>query len=443
MPVWFNEGTAELFSTAEVGGTEVRIGELIPAHVLTLRDEQMLDLPTLTAVDHDSPYYNERGKTGIFYAQSWALVHMLNFAPEYRPGLANFIQLILTGSDPMRSFQQAFGKSGAVILQDLKAYLRNARFEGLRFRAPRFDAGKFPADPLPDVDAQVALADLLLAVGKTDEARAFYGRLEALYPDNPAVRVALGQFAFRTDDLAGARRIFESVINSGSQDPHLYYDYAMVLRQMNEPDELTMQNLQRATSLDAQFFDAHQFLGYLYLRAGRYAEAIQRLKHATELQSGRASVWENLALAYHKSGDKPRARSAAQAGRKAASTPEEAARLDAMIDMIESDADKIVQAPEVRPSKPSDAASSRSRVDGLLTQVDCLGAQARLHIATGKGKVLLLVRDPSSVLLRGGASISTQLVCGPVPSRPAVVEYRPETHRTYGTIGVVTTLEFR
>ena len=71
------------------------MGDLIPAHVLTLRDERMLDLPTLASVDHDSPYYNERGKTGIFYAQSWALVHMLNFAPEYRPGLANFIEMIL------------------------------------------------------------------------------------------------------------------------------------------------------------------------------------------------------------------------------------------------------------------------------------------------------------------------------------------------------------
>ena len=72
VPVWFNEGIAELFSTADVGKDEVRIGDLIPAHVATLRDQRMLDLPTLTAVDHRSPFYNERGKTGIFYAQSWA-----------------------------------------------------------------------------------------------------------------------------------------------------------------------------------------------------------------------------------------------------------------------------------------------------------------------------------------------------------------------------------
>lgn len=443
VPVWFNEGTAELFSTADVGSTEVRVGDLIPAHLATLRDERMLDIPTLTSVDHDSAYYNERGKTGIFYAQSWALIHMLNFAPEYRAGLANFIQFILAGEDPGRSFQQAFGRSTAVVLQDLKAYLRGARFEGVRFQGSKFDVGKVPANPVAGADAQLALADLLLAIGRTDDARRLYGRLEALYPASASVRVALGQFAFRTDDFLGARRFFESAVQAGSHDPRLFYDYAMVLRQLNEPEALVTRNLLRAISVDEQFFDAYQFVGYLYLKADQYTEAIRYLKRASELQPGRASTWENLALAYHKSGDKPNARNAARSGRKVANGPEEAARLDAMIDMIESDADKIVEAPVSRRSNIQEAAPTLSSVQGVLTQVDCLGRRARLYVAVGGSRMLLLVSDSSSVTLRGGAGITEELSCGPVPSRPVVVEYRPETHRTYGTVGIVTTLEFR
>lgn len=435
VPVWFNEGTAELFSTADAGGSEVRIGDLIPSHILTLRDEKMLDIADLARVDHDSEYYNERGKTGIFYAQSWALIHMLNFAPEYRPGLANFIQLILGGEEASRSFQQAFGKSAAVVLQDLKNYVRNARFEGLRFRATKFDAGKVSANPVAEVDSQLALADLLLAIGKMDNARMLYGQLEARYPGHPAVRLALGQFALRTDDFLGARRFFESAIEGGSRDPRLFYDYAMVLRELSQPEALVLQNLLRAISVDDGFFDAYQFAGYLYLKSGSYVEAIRLLKRATELQPGRASVWENLALAYHKAGDKPRARAAARAGRKAASGPEEGARLDALIDMIESDADKIVLAPtSTAPVAPA-ARATPSRVEGMLTQLDCLGSQARLHIAAQGGKVLLLVRE--------NAGFALELACGPVPARPVRVEYRPEVHRTYGTSGVVTQLELR
>ena len=443
VPVWFNEGTAELFSTAEVGKTEVRIGDLIPAHVLTLRDERMLDLQTLTTVDHDSEHYNERGKSGIFYAQSWALIHMLNFAPEYRPGLPNFLRMILGGEDAVRSFQQAFGKSPAVVLHDLQSYLRSARFEGLRFKASKFDVGKVPAEPYGALDAQLALADLLLAIDKTDEARAVYGRLEAQHSDNPAVRVALGQFAARTDDFITARRHFESAIQAGNNDARLFYDYAMVLRRMKQPEALVVQNLLKAVSIDDSFFDAHQFLGYLFLRDERYPEAIRHLTRGTELQPSRAAVWENLALAFHKAGDKERAKNAARAGRKVANGPEEAARLDAMIDLIESDADKIVQAPIDPKPTVAVAIPTNTRLEGMLIQVDCLASKARLHVATNTGKVLLLVRDSSKVTLRGAGGITTDLACGTVPTRPVIIEYQPEVHQTYGTSGNVKSIEFR
>ena len=284
VPVWFNEGTAELFSTADVTKTEVRVGDLIPAHVLTLRDDRILDLPALTSVGHDSTYYNERGKTGIFYAESWALVHMLNFAPEYRAGLANFIEMILGGEDPVRAFQQAYGKGPAVVLQDLKAYLRNSRFEGVRFRASKFDVTQVPAQPVDEVESELGLADLLLAIGRVDDARLAYRKLEKMYPDNLSVRIALGEFASRTEDYVGSRRLFESAIDAGAGNAQLFYDYAMVLRQLNQPDALVIENLMRAVAVDDGFFDAHNFLGYLHLRHERFGEAVLHLKRAAELQ---------------------------------------------------------------------------------------------------------------------------------------------------------------
>jgi Flp pilus assembly protein TadD len=267
---------------------------------------------------------------------------MLNFAPEYRPGLANFIEMILGKEDAVRAFQQAFGKTPAVVLQDLDNYLHSAGFQGVRFRASKFDVAKVAAQPVAEVDSGLALADLRLAIGKVDDARLAYRKMEAAHPDNVAVRIALGQFASRTEEYASARRLFEGAIEAGAQDARLFYDYAMVLRQLNQPEALVVQNLVRAVALDDRFFDAQNFLGYLHLRGERYAEAILHLKRASELQPGKAPVWENLALAYHRAGDKEKARAAARSGRKVASGPEEAARIDAMIDMIESDADKIV-----------------------------------------------------------------------------------------------------
>src|SRR4026207_836779 len=73
-PAWFNEGLAEYYSSFNISDdSKVILGRPIANHVYLLRESKMLALPTLFQVDHKSPYYNERDKQTIFYAQSWAL----------------------------------------------------------------------------------------------------------------------------------------------------------------------------------------------------------------------------------------------------------------------------------------------------------------------------------------------------------------------------------
>jgi hypothetical protein len=77
-PVWFNEGLAEYYSTFKItDDRKITLGTPIGNHVYLLRDSKMLPLRTLFEVDHKSPHYNESKKQGIFYAQSWALMHYL------------------------------------------------------------------------------------------------------------------------------------------------------------------------------------------------------------------------------------------------------------------------------------------------------------------------------------------------------------------------------
>ena len=77
-PTWFNEGLAEYYSTFSITADQkVELGKPIPGHVFLLRANKMMPLRTLFQVDQKSPYYNERDKQGIFYAESWALMHYL------------------------------------------------------------------------------------------------------------------------------------------------------------------------------------------------------------------------------------------------------------------------------------------------------------------------------------------------------------------------------
>src|SRR5438270_14061952 len=78
LPPWLNEGLAELYSNLEPTGSKIRVGRDIPSRMRTLAEEKWIDLRSLLAVDHNSPIYNEKSRAGIFYAESWKLVHMLH-----------------------------------------------------------------------------------------------------------------------------------------------------------------------------------------------------------------------------------------------------------------------------------------------------------------------------------------------------------------------------
>ena len=138
VPVWFNEGTAEVYSTTELSGHEIRIGDRSP---LTSPPSGPKDARLPRSLSRSSsPRYNEREKTGIFYAESWALVHMLNFSP-IPARHAQLPRHALLGEDPARAIQQAFrhipaavlGRSGPPMFAAtfLRHSLRRAELEGL------------------------------------------------------------------------------------------------------------------------------------------------------------------------------------------------------------------------------------------------------------------------------------------------------------------------
>ena len=85
----------------------------------------------------------------------------------------------------------------------------------------------------------------------------------------------------------------------------------------------------------------------------------------------------------------------------------------------------------------------RTSVLGTLRQVDCLGRIFRLRIATGENQVLLAIRDPGNVTVKGSPSGTVDFSCGPQKARLVVVEYESREDATLGTIGDVRSIEFQ
>src|SRR3954452_8935587 len=116
LPIWLNEGLADLYSSMEPKGNQTMVGRPIEGHLIVLGNEKWLDLALLTSVRQDSPYYNERTKMQIFYAESWALTHMLALGKDYQAGFGRFLSSASAGADAEASFRAIYGKTLAQVM---------------------------------------------------------------------------------------------------------------------------------------------------------------------------------------------------------------------------------------------------------------------------------------------------------------------------------------
>jgi Protein of unknown function (DUF1570) len=131
VPVWFNEGLAEYYSTFSISDNQkVMLGKPISNHVYLLRESKMLPLRTLFQVDQQSPYYNERDKRSVFYAEAWALMHYLILGTNGQrlTQMGKFVTLMDTNVPMEQAFQQAFQMSFENMEKELREYIRRDRY---------------------------------------------------------------------------------------------------------------------------------------------------------------------------------------------------------------------------------------------------------------------------------------------------------------------------
>jgi hypothetical protein len=119
LPTWLNEGWADVFSTLRSMGKDTAVGDLLPDRIKSLETEQWLDFDALTSVNGQSPTYHEASRVGIFYAESWALAHMLYLSPEYKDNFGKFVVALNSGSvrDRVWAFIRGCFRRPADVLQ--------------------------------------------------------------------------------------------------------------------------------------------------------------------------------------------------------------------------------------------------------------------------------------------------------------------------------------
>lgn len=219
LPTWFDEGIAEFYGATEIRSNHVYLGRLPNRHLATLRQGRM-PLEEFLRVTHDSPAYMEGSKTGLFYAQSWAMVHFLFMDEEAQKAglLRSYLRAFAAQADPVETARQGFGDLG-------KLGERLARYSG-RLTFPYLDAPikvalsdqDFSARPVGVAEALVLCAEFLAHSGKAEPAQALLDQAKALAPGQPQVQAGLGLAAVRKGDWTEARRALLAARAAGSGD---------------------------------------------------------------------------------------------------------------------------------------------------------------------------------------------------------------------------------
>lgn len=332
IPPWFNEGLAECYSTFQADDKSASIGKTPAEHVLFLRENNLISLRHLFAITHDSPDYNEGTRRGIFYAQSWALVHYFMWdKAERRSQLGAFLDRLSRGEEPDQAFTASFATTYEKLEQELRAHVSGTRF--------LFNAVKFSDLPL-DTSTRVApmkreeilarLGDLIVHVQpeRPSEAEKHYREALKFNPTYASAFTGLAVLNEKAERYDEAVALFEKALAIEPDDPMTCFHFGRCLTRRYgarvnpggddqvPPDVARARDLLgKAIKLRPGFAEPYVEFGRTYFGSGGDpSPAIRHLETARQMLPARVDVLSGLAILYAQKGDLARARDLVENG---------------------------------------------------------------------------------------------------------------------------------
>jgi len=467
LPTWLTEGWAELFTTLKAAGTSGMVGGVLKDHVEELKSVKWMDFNALTSVNENSPSYNESNRAGQFYAESWALVHMLYLGRDYRDNFGKLLGALNEGKTTPEAWQIAYGRTVPQVYADLQAYVKqNSLVATALPAAPETSTASPAVSSVSELDSGVMLADLLAAANQKVQAKAAYDKLAMQFPGAWQISESLGYFAWQAGDDESARAYFEQAL-PGTTDPQMCYHLAGLYHDAGIGGDKLVATLTRAVSLKPDFSEARLQLGILYFNKSNYAESIKTMAPIERSSPAHAAtLYGALAYAYAQTGDYANARKNLDLGRKWNRTDAEKRKADDLAEFLDNSQTKPRQSlpteiPAERPmlsradgsSPPVNAGQGKSveikKIPGGLSQLEgeadaleCDGPHPRLVVLTVAGEMTFEVTDPSQVTVKHEGGGQFQFVCGPMKRFHVVIDYLPAANPAQGIAGTLRTIGF-
>ncbi len=297
LPLWLSEGLAELFANADISDASQGIGRFSPESALILKNNPMIPLATLMSATQDSPYYRQKDKADIFYAQSWALAHYLYLGDKraHQAQLFTFIKLIMDGVPEQEASFRAFGNIN-LLEKALHHYLQSTTYYlGVHARLG-MDAGQYETRPLSRVELLASQGELLVHCNKLDRAKTALEQALALDPRNIRANEGMGYLFLRLNDRNRTVRHFTAAAELGSQNCLAPYFAAEDAISKNNGSDAAEKYLRNAIAINPQFAPAYGKLSQLLWRKkSNPEEALEIANKGAALQPGHWTYKLNVA----------------------------------------------------------------------------------------------------------------------------------------------------
>ena len=445
LPSWLGEGLAEFLSSVRITGKSTTIGGDLPSRSRTLRGP-WIPIDELFSVTSESPQ---------FYAQSWALAHMLVLSPDYSPRFPILVTALVSGTSTSEAFTTVYGKPLVAIAQDAHAWMRAGHFTPVTMPGIPATPVAVEVTGVSAVESQLLLGELLFTAGEVDRAGTLYRELDRHAPNVPEVAAALGSIALRKDDREGARKEWRRAMDLGIHDARLCYRYATLAQDAGLDASEIRGALERAIALQPDFDDARFTLALFEMNKGRIEAAVEQFRAMKVIAPARAyGYWSGFAYALTELDLREEAKAAASEAARYAGTPGERAHAASLRNMADTDlavrftrdANGRAQLTTARaPHNQTDwnpfieRGDRIRRVDAMLEEIRCDGALTRIAVTAGQGKLVLVIPDPLHVQMRNAPP---EFTCGPQTPRKVSVEYAA-SDAAQDAAGVVRGIEFR
>jgi tetratricopeptide (TPR) repeat protein len=301
LPLWFEEGLAELYSSLRIRGNYVEFGFPDPYHLVLLRNSPLIPLHELLTADHHSELYNERDRKSMFYAESWTLVHyLLVGSDERRTQTPAFLDLVVAGAPPTEALTRAFDTDERGLERELRLYSQREIFGHLE--SPVSIDVDLPVTVRRMSHAEVLyrLGDLLFQQDESrPEARGYFEAAVEVDPRNGLSWSALGVDAEQHARWGDARSFHDRALKTSPEEFLVQYRAGVFLLERGQDIDGAVAALERATELESGFGPAWVELTTAYRASGkRGPDVIAAAETAHRLSPARDDITLDLLRLY-------------------------------------------------------------------------------------------------------------------------------------------------